>query len=529
MIQQKSTRSTKTIKTRRWTAEDIPALVACQKAAYPSERDQEDERTFRLQLEAFPEGQFLAEINGEVVGYGSSLIVQLNDDEEAYTYDEITGDGTFRTHLSSGDTLFEADTVAHPDARARNGRASVAAALHKERRRLLKRYNLRRIVAYELLDGYAEYAGQLTAREYVDKVVLEEIEDPVLSEHLRAGYAPRRVLLDLRGNGASLNPAVLLEMPNLDFRPERRKIAAAALRRPVRKVRVCAAQYQMRHVATWAEFERGVEFFVNTADTYDCHFLVLPELFTVQLLSTMPRDIAPQDAALRLAEQTDRYVEMFRRFASERQLYIIGGSTPTLRDGVLYNVAHLFSPSGNVYTQDKLHVTPFERELWGVRPGQGIKIFETPLARIAIQICYDIEFPEVARALTLAGVEAIFVPFSTDEKKAFQRVRITSQARAVENYIYTVIAGNVGNFPTSKAYLINYGQAAVFTPSDFSFAPQATLAEADPNVEAVAIAELDLTSLAQQRDLGSVRPLYDRRPDLYEVRTKEPVQVVRVE
>ena len=58
-----------------------------------------------MQLAAFPEGQFLAEANGDVIGYATSLIVQLDDDAHWYTYEEITGGGTFSTHDPSGDTL----------------------------------------------------------------------------------------------------------------------------------------------------------------------------------------------------------------------------------------------------------------------------------------------------------------------------------------------------------------------------------------------------------------------------------------
>ena len=178
--------------------------------------------------------------------------------------------------------------------------------------------------------------------------------------------------------------------------------------------------------------------------------------------------------------------------------------------------------------QDKLHITPGERKEWDIRPGDGLKVFDTPLGRIAIQVCYDIEFPESSRLLTLAGAEVIFVPFSTDERKAYNRVRFTAQARAVENSIYVVLAGNVGNLPI-RSYLINYGQAAIFTPSDFQFPLNATAGEAEPNAETVVISDLDLTSLAVQREVGSTRTLYDRRPDLYELRSKIPIKQVRVE
>ncbi|MFH1572367.1 MAG: nitrilase-related carbon-nitrogen hydrolase, partial [Acidobacteriota bacterium] len=161
--------------------------------------------------------------------------------------------------------------------------------------------------------------------------------------------------------------------------------------------------------------------------------------------------------------------------------------------------------------------------------GRCIRLFHTPLARIAIQICYDIEFPEIARLLTLAGAEVIFVPFYTDEKKAYYRVRHCAQARAVENFVYVVMTGNVGNMRTKIGSFMNYSQAAVLTPSDFSFPEKGVEAEADPNVEAVVVSELALSALAQQRHVATVRPLHDRRPDLYSLESRSNIEMVRVE
>jgi predicted amidohydrolase len=362
----------------------------------------------------------------------------------------------------------------------------------------------------------------------VEKVKRGELKDPALNAHLKAGYQVKRVLINFFADAPSLNYSTLLEMSNPVYQPERRRIAASPLRRPVRKIRVCAAQYLMRPIRTWEEFEKNVEFFVNTADVYHCHFLLFPEFFTAQLFSLMPADLDTRSAIKELAGQTGRYLELFKHLAAKHRLHIIGGSQPVLREGHIYNVAHLFTPAGNVYTQDKLHITPSERAAWDVRPGEEIRIFETPLARIAISVCYDIEFPELARLVTFAGVEVIFVPFSTDERKAYYRVRATAQARAIENFIYVVIAGNVGNLPT-RSYLINYGQAAIFTPSDFPFPLQATAGEADPNVETVVINDLDLTNLTQYRETGDVRPLHDRRPDLYNLQASQKVKVIRTE
>ncbi len=520
-------RRRRNVRVRAWRREDIPRIVVCHRAAYPDyeENMYYTERFYEMQFAAFPEGQVLAEADGQVIGYATSLIVQLDDSTHWYTYEEITGGGTFSTHDPSGDTLYGADIGVHPAYRG----MGVAGLLYDQRKRLMKRYNLRRMVAYGRIPGYNAVAGKMTAEEYVQKVMQGELHDASLATHTKAGYQVKRVLLDFLWDDSSLNYSTWLEMANPLYRPEKRQIAAAPIQRPVRKIRVCAAQFQMRPIRSWEEFAQTVAFFVDTADTYHCHFLVFPELFTVQLFSLMPPDLQPDVAIRQLAGMHERYVELFTRLATERDLYIIAGSHPVWREDEIYNVAHLFTPGGNVYTQDALHIPPIERDEFDIEPGEEIKVFDTPLARIAIQVSYDIEFPELARLAVLSGAEVLFVPYSTDEKKAYDRIRYTAQARAVENFVYVVITGNVGNLPTVRNYLINYGQAAVFTPSDFAFPPSATAGEAEANVETVVITDLDLTSLVQQRELASVRHLYDRRADLYDLRAKKSVKVVRVE
>lgn len=516
------------VRVGRWKPDDIDGIVECHTAAYNDYPlgTHYDRRLYELAMAAFPEGQLLAEHRGKIVGYATSLIVQLDEDVD-YTWDELTGAATFSSHNPSGDTLYGADIAVHPDYRGRG----VAGRLYEHRLRIMRRYNLRRMVAYGRLPGYPEWAGKMTPEEYVAEVVADRIKDPALTAHIKAGYKVRRVMFELFADRSSMDHSTFLERENPDYNAAKRKLAAPPLKRTARRARVCAAQYQMRTIASWAELERNVEFFVNAADTYHSHFLLFPELFTMQMLSSL-RDVDTQNdyraAVGHIADMHDQYLAMFTKFATEWNLHIIGGSHPVRRDGKIYNVAHLFSPSGKVYTQDKLHITPSERQDFGISPGDGLKIFDTPHGRIAILVCYDLEFPELGRALALAGVEAIMCPFSTDERKAYNRIRYSAHARAVENYVYVAIAGNVGNLP-HRSYLLNYGQAAIITPSDFGFAPNGVAAEADPNVETVVVGDLDYEALNASRETGSVLPLRDRRIDLYEVKMHQPIQVVRVD
>lgn len=513
------------ITTRRLKLEDIPDLIACSKAAYPDYPTESflTQRHYEMQLKYFPEGQFVAVCQGKIIGYANSVIVNI-DDDFWYRVDEITGADTFSTHNPDGDTLYGADMAVHPDFRRKN----VSSLLYKRRKALLKRYNLKRMIAYGRIPEYKNHAGKMSADQYVKKVVKGELTDYALNAHLKAGYHVKKVQLDITVDKSSLNYSTFLEMPNPDFNVAKKRISAAPTKHQVRRIRVCAAQYHMRPISCWEDMESSVEFFVSSADSYHCHFLLFPENFTFQLISCLKGDTI-KDMIHELTTLTDRYCGMFKRFAEQYNIYIIGGSHPVMKNGLIYNTAHLFTPSGQIYTQEKLHITPAERDEGDIQPGEAIRVFETPLARIAIQVCYDIEFPEVSRLLTLAGAEVIFVPFYTEEKKAYYRVRHCSQARAVENFVYVVMAGNVGNMKTKVGSFINYSQSAILTPSDFSFPEKGIEGESDPNIEAVVVSELALSSLAQQRHVASVRPLHDMRLDLYELKSHQRIEIVKTE
>ncbi|MCA9556606.1 MAG: GNAT family N-acetyltransferase, partial [Myxococcales bacterium] len=235
-----------TVKVRRARRADIPKIYACQEAAYGGPRSAGlcDERTLTMQLEAFPEGQLVATLRGKVVGYAASLIVTLGEESPWYSYNEITGAGTFTTHDPAGDTLYGADIGVHPKYRGRG----ISGLLYEARKHLVERLNLRRMVAGGRIPGFKEHAGRLSAEEYVAKVQAGELKDQALNAHLKAGYKVRGVHIGYLRDTESLDYATFLEYENQGYRPSRRRIAAAPLTRPIRRMRVTAAQYRMRAI-----------------------------------------------------------------------------------------------------------------------------------------------------------------------------------------------------------------------------------------------------------------------------------------
>lgn len=278
------------------------------------------------------------------------------------------------------------------------------------------------------------------------------------------------------------------------------------------RIRVATLQYFIRPVRTYEEFEDQVVGLVETAADYDCQLMVFPEYFTVQLL-TLGDVKRPMPQQIRdLANQAPRFLKSMRGLASANKLTLVAGSIPVFdpQDATrVYNECYVIGPTGAYGAQGKLNMTRFEAEQWLVSPRDKLKLFDTVFGKMAVTICYDVEFPEIARAAALQDAHILVVPSCTDDRQSYLRVRYCAQARAVENQIYVVHASTVGSLPMVPAVSLNYGQAAILTPSDFPFSRDGILAEGIPNQEAMVIGELNLSTIADSRDSGTVRPLKD--------------------
>lgn len=154
-------------------------------------------------------------------------------------------------------------------------------------------------------------------------------------------------------------------------------------------------------------------------------------------------------------------------------------------------------------------MTRWEREEWFVSPRRRLNVFETEFGRMAVAICYDVEFPEIARAAARSGCDILVVPSCTDERQGYLRVRYCAQARAIENQMFVIQSSTVGSLPMVPAVSLNYGQAAIYTPSDFFFARDGILAEGAVNSEMMVVGVLELDELRESRERGTVLPLRD--------------------
>ncbi len=458
-------------------------------------------------LRKFPEGQICIEDNGMVVAAALAIIVQYSDFGDRHTYAKITGLGKFDTHNSDGDTLYGVDVFVDPEYRSlRLGRR-----LYDARKELCENLNLRAMVAGGRIPGYAAYANEMTPAKYVEMVRNKEITDPILTFQLSNDFYVRKIIRGyLPYDSESKAFATLLEWINVYYDEDVDKLIGNTKS----NVRIGIVQWQMRATRSLEDLLQQIEFFVDTVSGYKSDCVMFPEFFNAPLMALTNED-SPSVAIRAMAAFTEPIKAKMMELAVSYNINIVAGSMPVYEDGKLHNVAYLCRRDGTVDEQYKLHVTPDEASYWGMRGGDKLKCFDTDFGKIGILVCYDVEFPELARMLSDEGVKILFVPFWTDTKNAYQRVRICAQARAIENECYVAITGSVGNLPRVENMDIQYSQSAVFSPSDFAFPHDAIVAEATPNTEMTLIADLDLDLLKDLNTSGAVRNLRDRRKDLY--------------
>jgi predicted amidohydrolase/ribosomal protein S18 acetylase RimI-like enzyme len=495
---------------RRLRAEDAGDVERISSAVYAGIDASWSEASFLRLLETFPEGQIGIENHGHLVAFAFSLVIDYEAFGDDHSYDEITSKEQFTNHDPEGDVLYGIEVCVDPEFQGlRLGRR-----LYDARKEVCEELNLRAIIAGGRMPNYSKHQD-LTPRQYLDAVKRKEIYDPVMTFQLSNDFHVKKVIKNYSEDDTeSRSYATLLEWINIGYEPRHQKLGNKS------RVRLGVVQMQMRSIDGLSSFFEHVEFFIDTVSGYQADFVCFPEYLSAPLMAPFNQD-GPPAAIRKLAGFTAEILAFFQRKAVEYNINIVTGSMPLYENDRLYNVVYLCRRDGSWERQNKIHITPSEEHDWGMVGGDELKVFDTDAGKVAMLICYDCEFPELGRVLAEQGVEILFVPFCTDTSSGYHRVRYCSQARAIENECYVVIAGSVGNLPGVSNMDIQYAQSAVLSPSDFAFPNKAVVTEATTNTETALIADVDLTYLAHLNQHGSVRNLRQRRPDLYRVAWKK--------
>lgn len=473
-------------------------------------------RMIKGQIHNFPEGQFVADFGGQIVGHCATFIISGDIALKAHSYDEVTGNGYASRHDPNGDYLYGMEVSVDPDFR----RLRIGQRLYKARKSLCEEWNLKGIVFGGRMPGYARKAKNFpNPMDYIEAVHEGKVRDATIGFHFSNGFEAIGVLEgydedDRQSGGCATH--MLWRNPRVPDSPEGR--GATERLAPQETVRVATVQYQMRKISSKEEFRQQVEYFIDVAGDYRTDFVVFPENFTLQLLSLESSRLQHKDSINRISTYVDWFCEFMSQFAVSYNVNIIGG-TQMMADetGEIRNVCFVFLRDGSIHAREKIHPTPSESYWWNIKGGDRVEIIDTDCGPVGVMIGYDVEFPEVARHLVDQGAMILFVPFCADEPRSYLRTRYCSQSRAVENQCYVAISGVVGNLPNVEDMDIHYAQSCIFTPCDFAFARDGIAADTALNTETMGFSDLSLSDLRAARNAGTVRNLRNRRFDLYSV------------
>jgi len=273
-----------------------------------------------------------------------------------------------------------------------------------------------------------------------------------------------------------------------------------------RRFRIACAQYDVGFFSAWGAYERKIEGWFARGVEGGGELLVFPEYCSMELASLFGPDVYGSLSEQLAALQTvlPDFLALFERLAVGHGVHVVAGSFPVRVGDGYRNRSHLIRPDGSRAAQDKLQMTRFERERWLITCGDELDVLATAWGPIGIAICYDSEFPLIARRQAEAGADLIVVPSCTDTLAGYHRVRIGAQARALENQCYVAHASLVGDAPWSEAVDRNVGAAGVYTPIDVGFPDDGVLARGVLSEPGWVFADLDLDAIARVRAEGDV-------------------------
>jgi predicted amidohydrolase len=286
------------------------------------------------------------------------------------------------------------------------------------------------------------------------------------------------------------------------------------------QIRLSAACFKTSVVNGFDDFAEHVLRLVEQATPDRPDFLIFPELLTLELISSFEKTESPEKY-FRLAGYTSAYLDLFTQLARDKGFYILGGSHLREANGKLYNTSYLFAPDGQIMEQRKCHLFP--DEIPTTTPGKRLAVFETEKVKLSLLTCYDLEFPEAARLVTVQGAKLLLSPSATASVHGYWRVRHCAQARCVENQVFVVHCSLLGTADETPFY----GAASILTPCDGDFPEKGIAAESPFDEETIATAEVDTEMLHEIRQSGAATTLKDRRWDmldaLYQFESTSPV------
>lgn len=273
------------------------------------------------------------------------------------------------------------------------------------------------------------------------------------------------------------------------------------------KITIASAQYPIATHHSIQDWKNYTESWVKDAVSKKARLLLFPEYGSMELVSIfsaeVQADLHGQIEAMQslLSDFKSIYLDMSIRYG----VTIVAPSFPVKVGQKFHNRAFVFSPKGEVGCQDKLFMTRFENEEWGIHAAPKLlTVFEADWGSFGIQICYDSEFSIATQHLAQNGMDVLLVPSCTETLRGATRVHVGTRARAMEQQVYGVVSQTIKDALWSPAVDVNFGYTAFYSTPDKNFPEDGIIAIEEPQKEGWLVHTLDLSLLKTVKEDGQV-------------------------
>lgn len=198
---------------RNYQQQDFPALIKIQQESFPPPFPSElwwNEEQLTNHVTLFPEGALCIEVDGEMAGSMTGLLVDFNPAHPDHTWEEITDNGYIRNHNPNGDTLYVVDIGVRPAYR----KLGLGKWLMQSMYDVVIHKRLKRLLGGGRIPGYHKVADEMSPEQYLEAVIKGELKDPVITFLLRCGRTPVKVAPNYLEDQESCNYAALMEWKN---------------------------------------------------------------------------------------------------------------------------------------------------------------------------------------------------------------------------------------------------------------------------------------------------------------------------
>lgn len=211
-----------------------------------------------------------------------------------------------------------------------------------------------------------------------------------------------------------------------------------------------------------------VEARAHEAAAAGAKLLVMPEYACEAWLGFKPGALRPDQEIAWLAGIAQDALPGLRQIATDARLTLLPGTMPWPVAQSFHNRAWLMTADGRLASQDKLCLTPFEKdpESWVLRPGATLRLLDLDGLRLAILVCLDVELPALSSLLARHRPDLVLVPSMTYNAAGHARVFGCAKARAVELMCAVACTGVVGASPGTTQNDQNVSANAVYLPCE---------------------------------------------------------------